>query len=59
MKSVKGILLLVFVFAITVPCFGSNVAIKRKKNKWLYSEEVVKTINVSSSSQFETVPFSY
>jgi hypothetical protein len=59
MKAVKGILLLVLMFAISAPCFGSNVAIKRKKNKWLYSGEPVKTTSIDCNSQFRIESFVY
>jgi hypothetical protein len=59
MKVIKSILLVVFIFAISAPCFGSNDAIKRKKNKWLYSEETVKTTTVNCNSQSEIVSFAY
>ncbi|MDR2679220.1 MAG: hypothetical protein LBC47_00245 [Tannerella sp.] len=55
MKTVKGILLLVFVFAICVPCFGSDIAIKRKKNKNLYTEKLVKITDANGGIQFEVV----
>ena len=35
MNTVKGVLVLALVFALSVPCFGSEVVIKRKKNKWI------------------------
>jgi hypothetical protein len=59
MKAVKGILLLVLVFAISAPCFGSNAAIKRKKNKWLYSGESAKITSIDHNSQFRIESFVY
>jgi hypothetical protein len=38
MKTVKIILVFVFIFAFTAPSFGNNI--KRKKNKWLATENV-------------------
>ena len=40
MNKLKGVLLLSLIFAISVPCFGNSVAIKRKKNKWIQSESM-------------------
>ena len=37
MNKVKGVLVLFLVVVISAPCFGSSVAIKRKKNKWNHS----------------------
>ena len=39
MSKVKGVLALVLVFTISVPCFGNSAMIKRKKNKWNHSLE--------------------
>ncbi|MDR2775847.1 MAG: hypothetical protein LBC19_14140 [Tannerella sp.] len=51
MIVVRDILLIVLVCAVSVPCFGNRATIKRKKNKWLFPEESVKTINVDDSNQ--------
>ena len=41
MNKIKGVLVLALVFVLSTPCFGSEVVIKRKKNKWLSSMEQV------------------
>jgi hypothetical protein len=51
MNIVKSVLLMVLVFSISAPCFGSSMVIKRKKNKWFYSEEIIKTTNVDCNNQ--------
>jgi len=35
MNKIKGVLVLALVFVLSVPCFGNEVVIKRKKNKWI------------------------
>ncbi len=50
MNRVKGVLLVVLVVVISVPCFGNSVEIKRKKNKWLHTVEQIKTIEVNQSN---------
>jgi len=37
MNKVKGVLVLAFIFVLFSLCFGSDFAIKRKKNKWISS----------------------
>jgi len=39
MNKIKGVLVLALVFVLSTPCFGSEVMIKRKKNKWISSVE--------------------
>ena len=39
MNKVKFALAIALVFAMSAPCFGNSVTIKRKKNKWTYSLE--------------------
>jgi hypothetical protein len=51
MNIVKGILLMFLIGALSSPCFGSGVAIKRKKNKWLFPKEFIKNINVDCNNQ--------
>ena len=60
MKKFKGVLLLALIFAISVPCFGNSVAIKRKKNKWIQSEPVEqKNLDNVVSSQDNVDAFSF
>jgi len=35
MNKIKGVLVLACIFAVCVSCFGTDVMIKRKKNKWI------------------------
>ena len=35
MNKLKGVLVLALVIALFAPCLGSEVMIKRKKNKWV------------------------
>jgi hypothetical protein len=51
MNIVKGVLLIVLIFSVSAPCFGSIDVIKRKKNKWFLSEEVIKTTSVDCDNQ--------
>ena len=37
MNKIKGVLVLALVFVISASCFGSEVTIVRKKNKWISS----------------------
>jgi hypothetical protein len=37
MNKIKGVLVLALVFTMAFPCFACDVAIKRKKNKWISS----------------------
>ena len=39
MNKVKGVLVVALILVISVPCFGSSITIKRKKNKWQHSIE--------------------
>ena len=39
MNKVKGVLAIALILTISAPCFGSSIAIKRKKNKWTYTLE--------------------
>ena len=52
MNKVKGVLAIALVFSMSVPCFGSSVAIKRKKNKWNNSLE--QKVSDSTNSNLET-----
>jgi len=45
MNMIKKVLVLVFVSALLFPCFGSEVMIKRKKNKWISSVEQISPFN--------------
>ena len=51
MNKVKGVLVVALVLAISAPCFGSSVAIKRKKNKWQYSIEQKVSDNTENNSE--------
>lgn len=51
MNRVKGVLIAALVFAMAVPCFGSSVAIKRKKNKWLHSTEQKSLDNTDTTQE--------
>jgi len=55
MNRVKGVLVLALVLAISAPCFGSSVAIKRKKNKWQHSIEQKTSDNTESKSEFGAI----
>ena len=60
MNTVKGVLLMALIFAISAPCFGNNVAIKRKKNKWLHEAELTKMSDVDQEgSQSKSDTFVY
>jgi hypothetical protein len=59
MSAVKGVLLMALIFAISVPCFGNGVAIKRKKNKWLHATERTKTTDVNWDNQSKADSFVY
>lgn len=50
MNKVKSILVVALVFAMSVPCFGNAVAIKRKKGKWNHTVEQ-KTVDVMINNQ--------
>jgi hypothetical protein len=39
MNKVKSILAVALVFVMSIPCFGSDITIKRKKGKWNYTVE--------------------
>ena len=39
MNKVKGVIVVALILIVSAPCFGSSVAIKRKKNKWQHSME--------------------
>ena len=53
MKTVKGVLMLVLICVFVTPCMGSDVMIKRKKNKWISSTELS---NVAQNTyQSETI----
>ena len=51
MNKVKGVLVVALVLAISVPCVGSSVAIKRKKNKWQHSLEQKASENLDNKSE--------
>jgi hypothetical protein len=51
MGIVKSILFIVLISAVSAPCFGNSVVIKRKKNKWLLSEELIRTGSVDGNHQ--------
>lgn len=59
MKRVKGVLLVILVIAMSVPCFGNNVEIKRKKNKWLHETELTSIKKVNQENQSEADTFVY
>ncbi|MDR2914177.1 MAG: hypothetical protein LBV74_05010 [Tannerella sp.] len=52
MNKVKSVLAVALVFAISAPCFGNSVVIKRKKNKWLHSMEQ-KSLNDTDNNNQE------
>ena len=52
MNKIKGVLVLVLVFVLSVPCFGSEVAIVRKKNKWISSVEQIEQTMPEQTSSF-------
>ena len=39
MNKFKGVLVLVFIFVISIPSFGNEYMIVRKKNKWISAVE--------------------
>jgi len=51
MNKVKGVLFIALILAISAPCFGSSVAIKRKKNKWQHSVEQKISDNTNDLSE--------
>ena len=51
MNKVKGVLIVALILAISAPCLGSSVAIKRKKNKWQHSIEQKVSDNTESKSE--------
>ena len=53
MNKVKGVFLAVLVFAVSVPCFGNSIAIKRKKGKWVHSTEQKMSDNADKNNQEE------
>jgi hypothetical protein len=57
MNTIKGILLSILVFIVTVPCLGRSGVIKRKKNKWLHAAELTKpaTVNRKNQTRAETL----
>ena len=52
MNKVKGVLIVALVLAISAPCVGSSVAIKRKKNKWQHSIEQKTSENTDIKSVY-------
>jgi hypothetical protein len=52
MNKIKAALVLVFVCAVSVPSFGSEAAIKRKKNKWVSAVEQVSDIKPNPALEF-------
>jgi hypothetical protein len=59
MDKVKGVLLIVLIFAVIVPCLGNSLKIKRKKNKWLYVTALKKITDVCRDNQIKTDSFVY
>ena len=51
MSKVKGVLVFALILVISAPCFGSSVAIKRKKNKWQHSLEQKTSENTENKSE--------
>jgi len=52
MNKVKGVFVVALILIISAPCFGSSVAIKRKKNKWQHSLEQKTAENSDKTSEF-------
>lgn len=59
MNTVKGVLLMALIFAVSAPCFGNSMAIKRKKNKWLHETALTKISDVEQDNQFKSDTFVY
>jgi len=55
MNRVKGVLIVALIIVFAAPCFGSNVAIKRKKNKWQHSIEQKMSDNTDKKSECAAV----
>ena len=55
MNKVKGVLAIALILAISTPCFGSSVAIKRKKNKWQHSMEQKISDSMDVKSECEAI----
>ena len=51
MNKIKSVLAIALLFAISVPCFGNTVTIKRKKNKWNNSLEQTALDNTDNNAE--------
>ena len=49
MNTMKGILALALCLVMSIPCYGSEEAIKRKKNKWIETSTAVVQIQSTSA----------
>jgi len=49
MNKIRGVLGMAFVFAVYISCIGTDVMIKRKKNKWISAVEQPATFMFYSS----------
>ena len=55
MNKVKGVIVVALILVFSAPCFGSSVAIKRKKNKWQHSMEQKTSDNTDNKSEYGAI----